>query len=322
MLAMAVCLLTVSVVLPPVGGAKVPVELDRWGRPVVRVHLGSAGPYRFLLDTGSALSTVSAEVASRLALGDAGRIATRSLGRPGSARLVTVPPVRIGRSLFTVRWMVVSDQGRRDTSSQLDGVLGQDVLGRLDYLLAPREGAMWIDPPPRMVGALDGARVPLLGSSAPLAVSDGRHGTEWGIDTGASHPVIFRSGLGARTGVHVEMTTGAGHHGAERLRPGSIDVGGRSFSWGDAVLHRQPGRRQAGLLPLSMFDAVYVSNRHRVVVLAPRQSGKSGRPDVAARFGALEDDGAAVGRPGGVADVAAGGAQVGQLLHLSGVRRD
>ncbi len=323
MLAMAVCLLAVSpVMLAPVAGAKVPVELDLWGRPVVRVHLGSAGPYRFLLDTGSALSAVSDEVASRLGLGDAGRVATRSLGRSGSARLVRVPPVSLGRRLFIMRWMIVRDQSSVDASSQLDGVLGQDVLGRLDYLLAPREGAMWIDPPPRMVGALDGALVPLRESFAPLAVTDRRHSTEWGIDTGASHPVIFRSGLAARTGVHVEMTTSAGRQGAERLRPGSIDVGDRSFSWEDAVLHRQPDRRQAGLLPLSMFDAVYVSNRSRVVLLAPRRSGKPGRPDVAARLSALEDDGAAVGRPGGVADVAGGSAQVGQLLHLPGVRRD
>lgn len=318
---LAVCLLAIPALLSPASdGLRVPIETDRWGRAFVRLHLGPAGPYRFLIDTGSTLSAVSSEVVERLQLRDAGPIAIRSLGRPASGRMAHLAAVRIGRRTVPLQRIAIMDK-RLDPSGSFDGLLGQDVLGRLDYLLAPVAGVMWIDPPPLVIARLGGAVVPLRAIFAPLSVTD--HGaTEWGIDTGASHPVIFRSGLGARTGMHIEITTSAGRHFAERLGPGAVDVGGLSFSWQDAVLYRQAARRQAGLLSLSMFDALYVSNRTRVVGLAPRGSAKPGRPDVAARFGALEDDAPAVGRPGGVADVAARGAQVGQLPHLSGVRRD
>jgi len=319
---LAVCLLAIPLLLSSAPeGLRVPIETDRWGRAFVRLHLGAAGPYRFLIDTGSTVSAVSGEIAERLALRDAGRIAIRALGQPGSGRMVHAAGVRIGRRTVPLQRIAIMDK-RLDPSGRFDGMLGQDVLGRLDYLLAPGAGVMWIDPPPHVVARLEGAVVPLRAIFAPLSVTDHGRATEWGIDTGASHPVIFRAGLGARTGLYVEITTSTGRHFAERLRPGAVDVGGLLFSWQDAVLYRQFVRPQAGLLPLSMFDALYVSNRTGVVVLAPRGSAKPGRPDVAARFGALEDDASAVGRPGGVPDVAARGAQVGQLPHLSGVRRD
>ena len=324
MLTLAVCLLTVTaaVLAPPAAGVRVPLELDRWGRGFVRVYIGSAGPYRFLLDTGSTMSAVSGEVASRLELMDAGRIATRSLGRSGSARLVHVPPVQLGARRFMLRWMIVLEKDRLDSSGGLDGVVGQDLLGQLDYLIEPASKTLWIDPPATILRGLTGVRVPLHGVSRPLAVIANTSRAEWGIDTGASHPVIFRDGIARSVGSSVDAITPAGRHRVDRLAPASIDVGGQWFSWDDAVFQRRPDRAEHGLLPLSMFDAIYVSNRDRYALLTPRRSRKVPRPDVAASFGPLEDDAGAARRPGRIADVAIGHSKLGELPHLAGPRRD
>ena len=319
---LAACLLALPILaLSGGGGMRVPLEADRWGRVFVQVHVGSAGPYRFLIDTGSTLSAVSRVVASRLRLTDAGPMVTQSLGRRGLARLVEVTHLRIARLTIPLQRMIVVD-AQLDQSGALDGVIGQDVLGRLDYLIAPGAGTMWIDPGARLVRLLDGARLPLRGAFAPLAVVDPWRHAEWGIDSGASHAVIFRAGIAARTGVHVEAATSAGPQHVERLRSASIELGGLPFSWVDAVLQPRSDRPEIGLLPLAMFDAIYVSNRYRHAVLVPRRSGKPRGPDVAACLGALEDDVAAVGRPGWVANEATRGPELCELPHLPGAGRD
>ena len=322
MLAMAVCLFVVAYATPPApaAGARIPLELDRWGRAFVRLHIGTAGPYRFLLDTGSTLSAVSADVASHLELADAGRIATRSLGRMGSARLVHVPSLRLGPRTHTLRSVIVLDQDGLAPFGQLDGVVGQDLLRQLNYLIVPPSKAIWVDPPASVVNDLAGARVLLRRASGPQVVTGSASRVEWGIDTGASHPVMFRDGMATSLGESVDVVSPAGRHRVDRLGPASIDVGGQRFSWDEAVLHRRGDRTEHGLLPLVMFGAVYVNNRVGYVVLAPR-SGKARRPDVAASLRALEDDAGAVGRPGRIADVAAGGAEVGELLHNAGACR-
>lgn len=317
----AYLLAVVPTLLAPAGGdGQVPLEVDRWGRVIVRAHIGPAGPFRFLLDTGSTLSAVTAEVASRLELPGAGRVAIQSLGRRGSARLVHAPPLRIGHRLVALRWMLVLERGRLDPSVRLDGVLGQDLLGQLDYLVAPSRGVLWIDPPAPVLRSLDGVHLPLRGAFGPLVVVD-RGGAQWGIDSGASHPVIFREGIAAPTGERLDVMTTAGPHPVDRLGPASIDVGGQSFSWGDAVLQRRSDRTEHGLLPLAMFDAIYVDNGEGFAVLLPR-ARKAPRPDIAARLGALEDDAGATRRPGRIADVAVGHPVLGELRDLSGPRRD
>jgi hypothetical protein len=98
----------------------VPVELIDGGRAVVLVTLNGAGPYRFLVETGSPLVLLSSPLLATLALPPAGVSGTDSLFRLDSLRIgdVVVERLRVGRG---------DEVGRLG----VDGVLGLDAYANL-----------------------------------------------------------------------------------------------------------------------------------------------------------------------------------------------
>ncbi|HYC32059.1 MAG TPA: hypothetical protein VEB59_07185 [Gemmatimonadales bacterium] len=102
--------------------AVVPIEIDREGRPVVRVSLNGRGPYRLAVETGSPDVLLTSALVSELALPVTGGSSHR------------LDSLRMGEAL--IRDLVV---GRNDAFAPLgvDGVLGldayRDLLLTVDY---------------------------------------------------------------------------------------------------------------------------------------------------------------------------------------------
>jgi len=71
--------------------------LTETGRPLVNVSIGAAGPFRFILDTGSGISLIDVGIATRLGLKVTG---TQSIGAPGGETVdverVAVPVLTVG----------------------------------------------------------------------------------------------------------------------------------------------------------------------------------------------------------------------------------
>ena len=278
-----------------------PLERDVYGRASVEVSLGDAGPYRFLVDTGASLSSIAPRVAARLRLPPAGWVRATSLGHEALLGLVRPPAIHVGARRLTVPWMVLLPASPSHPLARFDGILGQDVLRQFDYLIDVVSARLWVDPPARVLARLDLERLELMSMSGPLSVADAT-GARWTIDSGASHVVLFTrtrvrngsarldSALGSQTGT---VTGGAS------VRLGRVEV-----AWTAAVAMDVAGRAERGLLPLSLFDAIYVSNRHRSAHVVPRGAGKCGDPDVAADGRSLEGDRGVVGRPCRIAHVA------------------
>ena len=68
---------------------------DASDRMTVPVTIGNRGPYHFIVDTGSERTVISSELATLLALDQAGDLQIRSLTGAGSARSVMIPSLRI-----------------------------------------------------------------------------------------------------------------------------------------------------------------------------------------------------------------------------------
>jgi predicted aspartyl protease len=298
-------------------GGPLPLERDAYGRVSVEVGLGPGGPYRFLIDTGASLSSIAPRLADRLGLPEAGRVGATSVGDEAVLALVRSPVIRLGVRQLTVPWLVLLPASPSHPLARFDGILGQDVLRQFEYLIDVRRSKLWIGPSRRVLAAYQFNRFVSVSSAGPLAVVS-RHRERWNIDSGASHVVLFGALPARSAGVSLVSTIGG--RSMSWAGSGSLYLGEACVSWRSAVAVDAGARRERGLLPLWLFDAIYVEGRTgRASYVPARQRGD---PDVAAGLGALEHNGCVAGRPGRVPDVPADRAESRELRDLTRRRRD
>jgi hypothetical protein len=53
-----------------------------------------------------------------------------------------------------------------------------------------------------------------------------------------------------------------------------LEIGGRVYHPDKAEFHTVPDAEEAGLLPLNLFDAIFISNSKRYIVLNPETSSR------------------------------------------------
>ena len=116
----------VSTPLPPADGdaADVRMAADAHRRMTVPVRLGVAGPYQFLVDTGSDRTSVSREVALKLGLAERPRALLHSATGASSVRMAWLPEISMShRSVRNISapMLDAADMGA-------DGILGIDSL--------------------------------------------------------------------------------------------------------------------------------------------------------------------------------------------------
>jgi len=99
-----------------------------------QVSINGAGPYRFLVDTGSQSTALRTQVARSLKLDPADRV---TLQTAAGSQVVPVAEVsRITVGPFTVEDVEVLLYELHDVMGKhIDGILGQNFLSRFDFLL-------------------------------------------------------------------------------------------------------------------------------------------------------------------------------------------
>jgi predicted aspartyl protease len=216
------------------------------------VFLNGVGPFRMAIDTGNASSLIRPEVARRLRARAVHAVEQVTIA--GVRRVPVVLLDRVTTGALTERTVeaMVGDV-RLDA---LDGVLGQSWLVRHDYLLDYRSNWVVVDGVP-----------PDRGLSTALHSEDGRPllsakvdgaSVELLLDSGASMVVLFECTGQVRRKTTL-LTNGdcveAGETSTKIALPGDKE---RNMH---AVCVRSP-QHARGLLPASVFSAVFVSNRY------------------------------------------------------------
>jgi len=233
--------------------------LVREGRPFVDgVYVNSQGPYRFLLDTGTNMNLIESRLARKIGMRstfeDVVESAVGKTSMPGSdGNVVELGPVRA--------------EGQRFQYSDLDslhmvwpdihGVLGQAFLCGFDYMLDLRGKS------------LDFGKQDRGGNRSDFRMLDGRStiSTSLGelvLDSGAPRLVLF--GVAGGAGQLRDMLTLAGSKSV-RMVASRLAIAGRDVWRGDAVTipnQAEPGI--AGLMPVSLFNSIYISNSESYVV--------------------------------------------------------
>jgi predicted aspartyl protease len=261
------------------GTEAVPLSVYDSGAIVVPVMIAGTGPYRFLLDTGSTRSAVTARLARRLG---SPLLAKTMVVTPGGDSIRDVTPIstlQIGHwAPVSVAAMVLPDAtlGR---VGRLDGLLGQDVLARFRYTIDyRREELVRHDGD---TGHLPGFRLPLtLANGLFLVTLPRMAGTSrpamMVADSGADALVLFGPSHSMRSSGSMEagiLRTSAGVQVGRRTRIDALDLG-------TVVLRDQPalllpqgdalGLLGDGLLPLHLFARVTFDAAARVLIVATR----------------------------------------------------
>jgi predicted aspartyl protease len=103
---------------------------DSYERMTVPVRIGGAGPFRFLVDTGSDRTAVSRQLAARLGLRPAPRALLHSATGESQVAMVVVDELTLSHQ--AVRWIEAPTFDAADIGA--DGILGIDSL-RAEHLL-------------------------------------------------------------------------------------------------------------------------------------------------------------------------------------------
>jgi len=259
-------------------------DVDEDGGVAVAAMVNGAGPFRFLVDTGSSHTAVGDALVSRLGLQAVAKAEIMS-----AAGHSTRPVVRLGRTAvgaaarkdLLASVLPSAELGR--LGGEVDGVLGQDFLGDFDYTLDYLHGRLtWTadgetsEPAARLALSPEGGRF-----VATLPQGTGREVVRLVPDTGSATLVIFGRGTGSGGGALKLLPAGeqarlrgvVGERTVERAFVQALRVGGLVMNHEPAVLVERPGSAGGhadGLLPLHRFARVSFNARERCLLIWSR----------------------------------------------------
>ncbi len=236
---------------------------------LAEVSIGSAGPYRFLVDTGAQTSFIDSKLAGKLHLKPEFRveIVTQNSARPVPA--LKLSTLHIGGQALPEMELVFHDLSEaRRLDSSIQGVLGLNALAGFDFTLSPRAGRLDLTAArPR------GEVVPFyrLEDRIALKARMGRETLTLILDSGASHVALFRTPEAMQKSPPLPAELGT-LEGARNVVPtcwtadmfftDSLRVGVLP-----AAMVRRPDSQVDGLLPASVFKTIFVDQGRGEVVL-------------------------------------------------------
>ncbi len=241
----------------------VPLRIVEHAPVAEQVYVNGQGPFRFLIDTGAEGTIVHPAVAARLGLRPEFRTEIVTLAGAEWRAGARLRSVALGAlAVESVDAVLDPLPAVRSVDPLVDGVLGQDVLGRANYLIDYGGRRLVFDPVVR------GDRVHLRWVEGRPAVDVRAEGRTLRLilDSGVGRVVLFHA-VGGRGVLRVGTNTGARIGGLRQLA--RLSVGRSAWVGVEAALVASPGREADGLFPLQLAGAVYVNNREGYVIFNP-----------------------------------------------------
>jgi hypothetical protein len=231
------------------------------GRPIVDgVYVNGHGPYRFLVDTGTNVNFIEANLARSIGLKATFRTKlTSSTGATSVSGGTGIEVLLDSAKAEGQEFLFLPLEAIRDFLPDIQGVLGQEFLSRFDYTLDLRGKRIEFGKQDR-----NGTRAEFKMINAEPVVS-----TSLGhliLDSGARQLVLFGIQPNGGYGLTGELRTATGSQQIGLVYGKPLIIEGRKLSRGDAVTipNRTPG--VDGLLPLSLFKALYFCNSEGYVI--------------------------------------------------------
>ena len=262
---------------------------------IVPVKINHAGPFDFMVDTGSQITVVDPSLASQLGLKPQGAVGLVSVANYAQASVAGVDSLEAGSKIVTNPAVVIQDLGQiRAAYPRIRGVLGENFLAHFDLLIDYGHKLLCLDDTKAMKASIRGEHVPLVAPSHPesetpfaerlvisVQLSDtGKQPILLQLDSGSNGPILYASNKETERSLLARATPQGGDVSeAQRafavLSPQQMRIGSRSwdnvpFVTPVTVESNIPNRDEDGLLPTMLFQSVFISYAQHYVVFNAR----------------------------------------------------
>lgn len=271
----------VSVPLPKSAASSViRIRMRENGRMLVPVAVNGSGTYSFLLDTGAAVTMLSHSLAKRLGLAATKETQVHTFAGKVSLWAGRADSLRIGNHLIVGSDVLIGDLGHLfNQSPEVDGILGQDILSRFNYLIDRRAASLEIEEGDNLVAALAGTKVSFERRAGVICVPVAGGALRLLLDSGNPYLVVYEdaarscNAILAVSGDEGVVGSSLGRRVIRPTRIPSLDIGGIVLRNVPAYLAtRGSGRSEDGFLPLHIFNSMYVNNLENFLIANPRRN--------------------------------------------------
>jgi hypothetical protein len=127
---------------------------------ILAVSINHAGPFAFLLDTGTQMTVVDLSLAAELNLRSTGKAAVAGVSFEGAARFAQLDTLEVGDHLVADQGVLVYDMSRvQEAGFGVRGLLGEDFLSRYDVLINNAYMVVCMDDTGAMRAGINGQHV-------------------------------------------------------------------------------------------------------------------------------------------------------------------
>jgi hypothetical protein len=279
----------------PGGAASVTPRFVQRALIVIPVNINQAGPFDFIVDTGSQITVVDPLLAAELDLKPQGAVGLVSVASYAHAPITVVDTLEVASHVVEKLLVVVQDLGQiQAADSRIRGVLGENFLAHFDLLIDYGRKLLCLDETKVMRDEVHGERIPLMRpqhseSELPfterlvipvLLSGTGTRPILLQLDSGSDGPILYASREETKLRL-LERATLQGDNVSKAQRafaslpPQDMRIGSRtlsrvSFVTPVRVEKNVPRHDEDGVLPTVLFQRVLISGFDRYVVFDPR----------------------------------------------------
>jgi hypothetical protein len=266
---------------------------------VIPVKINHAGPFDFLVDTGSQVTVVDPSLASELNLNSQGRVGIVSAADYAQASATLLDSLEADSKVVEKSPAMVEDLRQIQAADrQIRGVLGESFLSHFDLLIDYEHKSLCLDETSAMRNSVRGERISFVSPQHPEdelpfmqrpVVSAHFPGTGTRpilllLDSGTDGPILLPGSEqpGIQTLIHDATLQGGIATVAQRafavVPPVNIQIGKRiltqiTFVTPVRVAKNLPRQHADGLFPTVLFQRVFISNGDHYVVFDPKWGG-------------------------------------------------
>jgi predicted aspartyl protease len=259
---------------------------------VIPVKINHAGPFDFMVDTGSQIIVVDPSLASELGLQSEGTVGLVKTANYAQASVAALETLEVGSHAVANPFVAVQDLGQvKAADPRIRGVLGENFLAHFDLLIDYPHKLVCLDERGVMQKNVRGERISLVASRHPenelpfmerlvisVRLSDtGTREILLQLDSGSDGPILYAGNkdlpLLRRAKLQGDNVTKAQQAFAVLPRQ-DMRVGSRTFSrvpfvTPAASAQNVPNREEDGVLPTVLFSRVYINFADHYVVFNP-----------------------------------------------------
>jgi len=263
---------------------------------VIPVRINQAGPFDFMVDTGSQVTVIDPSLAAELGLRTQGKVGLVSVASFARASATILDSLEADSRVVENSPAIVQDLRQIQAADpRIRGVLGESFLAHFDLFVDYGHKLLCLDETNAMRDSVRGERIPFIRPQHPedelpfierLVISVHLSGTGsrailLQLDSGSDGPILYAGSKAPEVQalVHSAAQQGGNATSAQRafavVPPQNMQIGNRilshiSFVTPVSVQESLPGRNEDGLLPTLLFQRVLISGGGHYVVFDPK----------------------------------------------------